>query len=95
MSKLVNNGQNNKEHIWVKLKKKCKSRKKKLAGKRMYSKHRPRFFEKSNYKAPIKNKNFFTKSCHHQTYQNYEQPHQRLQNFDFQRPFSASKSVFF
>ena len=37
------------------------------------------------------NKHFFTKSCLCQTYQNYEQPCQRLQNSDFQSPFSASK----
>ena len=37
------------------------------------------------------NKHFFTKSCHHQTYQNYEQPCQRLQNSYFQSHFSVSK----
>ena len=39
----------------------------------------------------IGNKHFFTKSCHSQTYQNYEQAHQRLQNLYFQSHFSASK----
>ena len=39
----------------------------------------------------IGNKYFFTKSCHHQTYQNYEQPLQRMQNSDFQSHFLASK----
>ena len=39
----------------------------------------------------IENKDFFTKSCHRQTYQNYEQPLQRMQNSDFQSPFSESK----
>ena len=32
----------------------------------------------------------FTKSCHRQTYQNYEQPPQRLQNLYIQSHFSAS-----
>ena len=31
------------------------------------------------------------KSCHHQNYQNCEQPPQRLQNLYFQSRFSASK----
>ena len=34
---------------------------------------------------------FFTESCHHQTYQNYEQPSQSLQNLYFQSYFLASK----
>ena len=34
------------------------------------------------------NKHFFTKSCHSQTYQNYEQP---SQNSDFHRHFSVLK----
>jgi hypothetical protein len=33
--------------------------------------------------ASIGNKHFFTKSCHGQTYQNYEQPPQTLQNSEF------------
>ena len=37
------------------------------------------------------NKHFFTKSRHRQTCQNYEQPHQRLLNSDFQSNFSPSK----
>ena len=41
--------------------------------------------------ASIGNKHFFTKSCHRQTYQNYENPPQRLQNSNFQSHFSASK----
>ena len=36
-------------------------------------------------------KHFFTKSCHHQTYQNYEQPPQTSQNSDFQSHFSVLK----
>ena len=39
----------------------------------------------------IENKHFFTKSCHRQTYQNYEQPPQSLQYLYFQSHFSASK----
>ena len=34
---------------------------------------------------------FFTKSCHRQTYQNYEKPPQTSQNSDFQSYFSMSK----
>jgi hypothetical protein len=37
------------------------------------------------------NKHFFTKLCHCQTYQNYEQPPQTSQNSDFQSHFSVSK----
>ena len=37
------------------------------------------------------NKHFFTKSCHRQTYQNYEQPPQTSQNSDFQSYFSVLK----
>ena len=35
--------------------------------------------------------NFFTKSCHHQLYQNYEQPPQTSQNLYFQSHFSLLK----
>ena len=41
--------------------------------------------------AYIENKHFFTKSCHRQTYQNYEKPPQSLQNLYFQSHFLASK----
>ena len=41
--------------------------------------------------AYIENKHFFTKSCHRQTYQNYEQPPQSLKNLYFQSHFSALK----
>ena len=34
---------------------------------------------------------FFTKSFHHQTYQNYKQPPQTSQNSDFQSHFSVFK----
>ena len=55
--------------------------------------YRPRFFDQVGHQtmsACIENKHFFTKSCH-QTYQNYEQPPQSLQNLYFQSHFSASK----
>ena len=42
---------------------------------------RPRFFDQVRYKtmyASSGNKYFFTKSCHCQTYQNYEQSRQKL-----------------
>ena len=54
----------------------------------------PRFFDQVGHQttyAYIGKKHFFTKSCHRQTYQNYEQPPQRLQNLYFQSHFSASK----
>ena len=58
---------------------------------------RPRFFDQAGHQttsANIGNKHFFTKSCHRQTYQNYEQPPQRLQKscilgptiFEIQQP---------
>ena len=56
--------------------------------------YRLRFFDQVGNQticASIGNKHFFTNSCHPQTYQNYEQPPQRLQNSDFQSHFSASK----
>ena len=37
------------------------------------------------------NKHFFTKSCHRQTYQSYEQPPQTFQNLYFQSYFSVFK----
>ena len=45
---------------------------------------RPRFFDQVGHqttKASIGNKYFFTKKCHHQTYQNYEQSQQKLGTF--------------
>ena len=36
---------------------------------------------------------FFTKSCHHQTYQNYEQPPRTSQNSDFQSHFPKKNSL--
>ena len=38
------------------------------------------------------NKHFFSKSCHRQTNQNYEQPSQTSQNSYFQSHFSVLKS---
>ena len=35
---------------------------------------------------------FFTKSCHHQAYQNHEQPSQTSQNSNFQSHFSVLKN---
>ena len=37
------------------------------------------------------NKHFFTKPCHRQTYQNYEQPPRTSQDSDFQSNFSVWK----
>ena len=42
---------------------------------------RPRFFDQAGHEtmyASSENKHFFTKSCHCQTYQNYEQSQQKL-----------------
>jgi hypothetical protein len=42
---------------------------------------RPRFFDQVGHETMYTssgNKHFFTKSCHHQTYQNYEQSRQKL-----------------
>ena len=50
------------------------------------TRYRPRFFDQVGHQttsAYIENKHFFTKSCHRQTYQNYEQPPQCLQNLSF------------
>ena len=41
--------------------------------------------------APIGNKHFFTKSCHPQTYQNYEQSQQKLGTFLENKVFHKSK----
>ena len=45
----------------------------------VYSRYRQMFFDQVGHQtmsAYIENKHFFTKSCHRQTYQNYEQPPQ-------------------
>ena len=55
---------------------------------------RPRFFDQDGHEtmyASSGNKRFFTKSCHRQTYQNYEQPPQTSQNSYFQSHFSVLK----
>ena len=54
----------------------------------------PRFFDQVGHQimsAYIENKHFLTKPCHRQTYQNYEQPPQSLQNLYFQSHFLALK----
>ena len=54
----------------------------------------PRFFDQVGLEtmyASTGNKHFFTKSCHRQTYQNYEQPHRTSQNSYFQSHFSVLK----
>ena len=60
----------------------------------MRIRYRLTFFDQAGHQtmsAYIENKHFFTKSCHRQTYQNYEEPPQRLQNLYIQSHFSASK----
>ena len=55
---------------------------------------RPRLFDQVGHEtmfASSENKHFFTKSCHRQTYQNYEQPPQTSQNWYFQSHFSIFK----
>ena len=55
---------------------------------------RPIFFDPVGHQttyAYIGNKHFFTKSCHRQTYQNYEQPPPTSQNSYFQSHFSVLK----
>ena len=57
---------------------------------------RPRFFDQAGHQTTnvfTGNKYFFTKSCHRQTYQNHEQPPQKLPNSYFQNHFSASNST--
>ena len=41
--------------------------------------------------ASIRNKHFFTISCHHQTFKNYEEPPEISQKSNFQSHFSTSK----
>ena len=53
---------------------------------------RARFFDQVGHQttnASIRNKHFFTKLCHRQTYQNYEQPPRTSQNSYFQIHFSV------
>ena len=60
----------------------------------LLSRVRPTIFDQDGHDimyASGGNKHFFTKSCHRHTYQNYEQPPQRVQDSYFQSHFSASK----
>ena len=60
----------------------------------IHTRVRPRFFDQVGHEtiyASSGNKHFFTKSCHRQTYQNYEQPPQTSQNSYFQSHFSVLK----
>ena len=60
----------------------------------MSSKVNPRFFDQVGHETKYGssgNKHFFTKSCHCQTYQNYEQPPRTSQNSYFQSHFSVLK----
>ena len=60
----------------------------------IHSRYCQRFFDQVGHQtmsAYIENKYFFTKSCHRQTHQNYEQPPQTSQNSYFQSHFSALK----
>ena len=52
--------------------------------KALCSRVRSRFFDQVGHETISSgNKHFFTKSCHRQIYQNYEQPPQTYQNSDF------------
>ena len=56
----------------------------------MYIRVPPRFFDQVGHEtmyASSGNRHFFTKSCHPQTYQNYEQPPRTSQNSYFQSFF--------
>ena len=58
----------------------------------LHTKVRPRFFDQVGHEtiyASSGNIHFFTKSFHRQTFQNYEQPPQTSQNYDFQSFFSV------
>ena len=58
---------------------------------------RPRFFDQVKHEtmyASSGNKQFFTESCHPQTYQNYEQLPQTSQNSYFQSHFSVLVKFF-
>ena len=53
-----------------------------MKGVELHLRYRPNFFSKLGTKPHmhlLEISIFFSKSCHHQTYQNYEQPTQRLQ----------------
>ena len=60
--------------------------------KELLNRVRPRFFDQVGHETMYVssgNKHFFTKSCHHQTYQNYEQPPRTSQNSYFQSHFTV------
>ena len=61
---------------------------------KVWNRVHPRFFDQvgheTNY-ASSGNKHFFNKSCHRQTYQNYEHPPQTSQNSYLQSNFSVLK----
>ena len=60
----------------------------------MLGRVRQRFFYQIGHEtmhASSENKHFFTKSCHQQTYKNYEQLPRISQNLYFQNHFSVSK----
>ena len=55
----------------------------KVSNKVVRNRVRPRFSDQVGHEtmhASSRNKHLFTKSCHHQTYQNYEQPPRTSQN---------------
>ena len=61
---------------------------------KIHSRDRLRFFAQVGHQttnAYIGEKHFFTKSCHRQTYKNYEQPPQRWHNSYFQSHLSTAK----
>ena len=58
--------------------------------------YRPRFFDQVGHQttsAYIENKHYFTKACHHQTYQNSKISWQKMPVSDFQSEFSMSKII--
>ena len=59
----------------------------------LHTRVRPRFFDQVGHEtmyASSGNKHFFTKPCHRQTYQNYEQP---PQNSDFHSHFFSVTKI--
>jgi hypothetical protein len=66
-----------------------------LIGLLFYIRYCPRILDQvglQSMSAQIEKKHIFTKSCHHQTYQNYGQHPQNLQNFYLQGHFLVSKN---
>ena len=61
------------------------------------ARYRPRFFDQVRHQttyASMENKHFFTKQCHPQTYQNYEQNRQKLGTFSENKVRSLKIKVF-